>query len=322
MQPTGKIKTHHPEQAAVLIVDDDENVCKMLKVALLAEGYRVDSATSAKDAFSLLPSLRPRVAVIDIKLPGIDGLDICREFVTQYGIEAILITGDDEQYSYEDAAQAGASDFLVKPIRVREFVLRVERAVSAHKTRIERDETVSKLKRLSETDGLTGLYNSRHFAKRLLAEIYRAENAGYPLSLLLLDLDHFKRVNDEHGHLKGDSVLLRIGEVIREVVRGSDSAYRYGGEEFAVILPETDEEAAIRVAERLRAAIASECASGTDGCAVGVTASVGIAVRKPKEAAEAFLHRADMAMYEAKRKGRNRTETASEPAEDQQESEA
>jgi diguanylate cyclase (GGDEF)-like protein len=308
-----------PKQDAVLVVDDEDSVCRMLKAALGGECYRVGAATNADDAFALLPDLCPRVAVIDIKLPGRDGMEVCRELVSEHGIEVILITGDNERYSYEDAARAGACDFLTKPIRIQELILRVERAVATRRLRIERDETVAKLRRLSVTDGLTGLYNSRHFSEMLRAEIVRADRYGHPVSLLILDLDHFKTVNDRYGHLEGDSALLRTGDVIRDTIRESDSAYRYGGEEFAVLLPETAAGAAMRVAERLRNAITLEWPPSGAADAVTVTASVGIALWQRGEAPQAFLHRADMAMYEAKRNGRNRIEWAPEPGKEGEE---
>jgi diguanylate cyclase (GGDEF)-like protein len=165
---------------------------------------------------------------------------------------------------------------------------------------------MQELQILSSTDSLTGLFNSRRFFLQLKAELDRAERYARDVSLMVLDLDCFKQHNDTYGHQEGDRALCRIGEIIRSSIRESDSAYRYGGEEFTILLPETDIEAALPVARRLLAAIGSADFHTADGHGVKLTASIGVAQRHAGEDAKAFLKRADRAMYESKRKGRNK----------------
>jgi diguanylate cyclase (GGDEF)-like protein len=280
----------------------------MLQAALSREGYDVTTAANAEEAFVCLADRPPAVAITDINLPGTDGLEICRRFSDEHGIEVILITGDDRTYSYEDAAAAGACDFLLKPIRLSELILRVERAIATRRIRLERDETVRVLHRLSITDELTGLYNSRHLYQELQREIARTRRYGHALSLIVLDLDHFKRVNDTQGHQAGDQVLREVGACIRRAIRQSDTAYRHGGEEFAVILPETAANAGLALAERLRQA--TERDVNHNDTPVRVTVSLGVAEWSNDENAQSLLYRADTAMYAAKHAGRNRARSA------------
>ncbi len=167
-------------------------------------------------------------------------------------------------------------------------------------------ESEKKYIELSTTDDLTRLYNSRHFFKQLNLEIRRAKRYHNPLALLVLDIDNFKQLNDTHGHMEGDRVLRRIGGLIGENVRGTDTAYRYGGEEFAVILPETTGSEAVPVAERIRRGIESErfvC----EGNEVRVTASIGIAEHRPHETPTDLFKKADKSMYAAKKLRKNCT---------------
>ena len=167
-------------------------------------------------------------------------------------------------------------------------------------------ESEKRYMELSITDGLTLLYNSRHFFERLGSEIERAVRYDSFLSLILLDIDDFKQYNDTYGHPEGDKVLARLGEVIRESSRKADSAYRYGGEEFTVILPETEVESAVNVAERIRNGLESLIFSPASGEEVHKTVSIGVAQYRPHEELSSFMNRADTAMYQAKEQGKNR----------------
>jgi diguanylate cyclase (GGDEF)-like protein len=159
---------------------------------------------------------------------------------------------------------------------------------------------------LSITDGLTGLYNSRHFFNRAAEEVERSNRYGSPLSLILLDVDNFKRYNDTYGHLEGDNVLAGLAEVIRSGIRGADSAYRYGGEEFIVIFPETEPADAQIVAERLRRAFEAKVYSPLPGEEARTSISVGGGCYRQDEGLTAFVKRIDEAMYRAKNCGKNR----------------
>ncbi len=168
-------------------------------------------------------------------------------------------------------------------------------------------ESETRYRTLSVTDSLTELYNSRRFYEELQVEVERAERYGHPLSLLLLDIDNFKHFNDTYGHLEGDEVLIRLGQVVQRCLRKTDSAYRFGGEEFTIILPDTAGDAATVLAERIREEFANEKFQPADSPEPArETVSIGVAQYRPEEEARAFIKRADHNMYGAKEQGKNR----------------
>jgi diguanylate cyclase (GGDEF)-like protein len=163
-----------------------------------------------------------------------------------------------------------------------------------------------RFKEMSITDELTGLHNSRHFFSRLKAEIKRTDRYGHPLTLLILDLDNFKQYNDTFGHLSGDKVLAETGNIIRKSIRSTDSAYRYGGEEFAVILPESSGQESLYIAERIRKSFESEALFDHKKDGLRVTVSIGVAQYVREEEMSTFIKTADENMYAAKNAGKNR----------------
>ena len=165
---------------------------------------------------------------------------------------------------------------------------------------------MEKLQKLAITDGLTKLYNSRSFYSQLELEVDRFNRYRHPLSLLLLDIDHFKAYNDTYGHLEGDKVLVRFSQIIKSCLRANDSAYRYGGEEFTVILPETGGEKAKTVAQRIRTTLESEKFKPRPDKTVKITISIGVTQYYPQEELSTFIQRADRAMYLSKQNGRNK----------------
>jgi diguanylate cyclase (GGDEF)-like protein len=167
-------------------------------------------------------------------------------------------------------------------------------------------ESEKKFRELSITDDLTGLYNSRHFFRQMKAEIERSNRYGHPLSLLILDLDNFKQYNDAHGHIAGDKVLAGSGEILKKSLRKTDSAYRYGGEEFTVILPESAGKESLHFAERIRQAFEKEAFSLRQEENLAVTVSIGVAQYIPGEGITTFIKRADINLYAAKNEGKNR----------------
>ena len=216
------------------------------------------------------------------------------------------MTGYSDDYSYEEAINIGASDFVIKPVRLEELLLRLKRVLKERELTKERIRMMEKLQKLAVTDGLTKLYNSRSFYSQLETEVDRVNRYKHPLSLLLLDLDHFKDYNDNFGHLEGDKVLVRFSQIIKSCLRTNDSAYRYGGEEFTVILPETGGAEAKTVGQRIRSALEAERFSPQNGEEVTITISIGVTEYHPKEELSAFIKRADKAMYLSKQNGRNK----------------
>jgi two-component system cell cycle response regulator len=246
------------------------------------------------------------VVITDIMLPGVSGLELTKIIKTKYDSDVIVMTGYSDDYSYEEAITVGASDFVIKPVRLEELVLRLRRVLRERELTKERIRMMEKLQQLAITDGLTRLQNSRSFFAQLELEIDRSNRYNHPLALLLLDIDHFKDYNDSYGHLEGDKVLVRFSRVIQSCLRANDSAYRYGGEEFTVILPETTAEEAKTVAQRIRASLEEVVFNPRPDVEVFKTISIGLTEYFLKEELTRFIKRADEAMYRSKQKGRNR----------------
>ncbi len=291
----------------ILIVDDDIAIRDSMNEFVEISGFQSTMAASAEDALAILEKEKVDVVITDIMLPGMDGLELTDQIKNKYDVDVIVMTGYSGDYSYEEAVSKGASDFVFKPVRFEELMLRLRRVLKERRLAQERVHMLEKLKHLSITDGLTNLFNSRHFYNQLKIEIDRTCRYQRPLSLLLLDIDQFKEYNDSHGHLEGDKILVRLGQVIKSCLRKMDSAYRYGGEEFTVILPETEGEEAATVAERIRAAVEGEKFKPADSeRVVKITISIGVTEYHRREETPVFVQRADKAMYLSKQSGRNR----------------
>ena len=289
----------------ILIVEDDDAIRSSIHECLTKSDYNVFSAPSAEEAFEIIKSGTIQIVITDIMLPGKNGLQLTSQIKENYDIDVIVMTGYSEDYSYEEAINKGASDLVFKPFRFEELMLRLKRVLKERRLTKERNRILSKLENLAITDGLTKLYNLRHFYHLLEIEIDRCRRYGHPLGLLLLDIDNFKVYNDTYGHLEGDKVLVKIGQIIQSCLRTMDTAFRYGGEEFTVILPETTAEEANNVANRIRTAVEFENFFPEPENIVAVTISVGVTEYYNKESLSAFIKRADQAMYLSKEKGRN-----------------
>ncbi len=294
-------------EAHILIVDDDVAIRESMNEFVDMSGYESSTAASAEEALEMLEENSADVVITDIMLPGMDGLELTDRIKKNHDIDVIVMTGYSGDYSYEEAISKGASDFVFKPVRFEELLLRLRRVLKERNLTQERVQMLDKLKRLSITDGLTKLYNSRYFYNQIKAEIDRTKRYQRPLSLLLLDIDQFKEYNDNYGHLEGDKVLVRLGEVIKSCLRKMDSAYRYGGEEFTVILPETAGDEAATVAERIRAAVETDKFYPLKNKEqLSITISIGVTEFLLDEEVAIFVQRADKAMYLSKQSGRNR----------------
>ncbi len=290
----------------ILIVEDDIPLRDAVHEYMQLAGYDVYVATSAEEALDILAETSVDIVIADILLPGMDGLKLTDIIKRDWDIDVIVITGYASDYSYAEAISMGASDFIFKPLRLEELNLRLKRVIKERKINQERLQMMDELKKLSITDGLTQLYNSRYFYSQLKSEIERFNRYGHQLSLLLLDIDNFKIYNDTYGHLNGDKILVRIGQIIKACLRKMDTAYRYGGEEFTIILPGTAGTEAKNVAERLRLAVAVDDFDGLAPSETGITISVGVAHYCLDEQITSFVQRADQALYQSKQTGRNK----------------
>jgi two-component system, cell cycle response regulator len=304
---------HESMAPHILIVDDDLSIRDAMHEFVKMSGYEASVASSSEDALEVLSAIKVEVVITDIMLPGMDGLALTDRIKRSWDIDVIVMTGYSSDYSYEEAISKGASDFVFKPVRFEELLLRLKRVLKERRLNQERLLMLEELKKLSITDGLTQLYNSRYFYTQLKGEIERFNRYGHKLSLLLLDIDNFKEYNDTYGHLEGDKVLVRIGKIIHTCLRKMDTAYRYGGEEFTIILPGTPGEEARTVAERLRAAVAAEDFRGGKNPSTRITISIGVTQYRREEAISSFVQRADQAMYNSKQGGRNRVSCIFDP---------
>jgi diguanylate cyclase (GGDEF)-like protein len=301
-----KIMVQSKNEASILIVDDEVGVRDSMQEFIEMAGFKPAIASSAEEAIELIRSNSIQVVITDIMLPGMGGLELTRLIKKEYDSDVIVMTGYSGDYSYEEAINMGASDFVIKPVRLEELLLRLKRVLKERDLTQERVRMMEKLQKLAITDGLTKLHNSRSFYSQIEVEVDRFNRYKHPLSLLLLDIDHFKQYNDTFGHLQGDKVLVRISQIIRSCLRKLDTAYRYGGEEFTVILPETTCEEAQNVAERIRNAVKSEKFDPDTGNDITITISIGVTQYSPEEELSAFIQRADKAMYSSKQNGRNK----------------
>lgn len=293
----------------ILIIDDDSGIRNSIHEFIGMAGYKSFETSSAEEALEILKTNTIHVVITDIRLPGMNGLELTDLIKNSYDTDVIVITGFIGDYSYEEAINKGASDFVSKPIRFEELLLRLRRVLRERNITKERTLMLKRLQELAITDGLTKLYNSRYFYKQLDSEIDRSKRYNHPLSLLFMDIDHFKHYNDNYGHLEGDKVLAGIGKVIKSCLRKMDTAYRYGGEEFTVILPETSRGEVMTVAKRIKDAMDNEKFSPQSGKSVSITISIGATEYCRDERISEFVQRADKAMYLSKQRGRNQIST-------------
>ena len=326
-----------PEHAVVLLVDDQAIIGEAIRRMLLDQpGIEFHHCPSAKLAVETAERVLPTVILQDLVMPDLDGLTLVGRYRANPVVKdtpVIVLSSKEDPAVKRDAFQGGANDYLVKLPDKIELVARIRLHSRAFLTQIERDKTYQRLDesqrqlvvsncelaerirdlqaardelaRMVSTDSLTGLNSRRRWFELAAAELTRSRRHRRPLSFLMADLDLFKRINDTHGHQVGDEVIRQFARVLRTVCRASDFAGRVGGEEFAVLLPETALEGAEGVARRIVIAcrhVEVTTASGplTFSCSIGVTATV-----EQDVAVEDVLRRADAALYETKRGGRD-----------------
>jgi len=308
-----KVESEKAGTVQILVVDDEKPICDIIQEALQHFGYHCLSALSGEEALKILEKHKVDIVITDIKMPGgMNGIELTTLIKANHGADVIVMTGFAEDFTYEQIIEKGASDFMLKPVGIKELLIRLkrvlrERAMLSERNRAEAllRESERRYQELSITDNLTKLYNSRQFYNQITAEIERTNRYNHNLTLLMMDIDNFKQYNDAYGHLEGDNVLLRFADVIRNCLRRTDSAYRYGGEEFVVILPDTDGEQGMVTAERIRQEFKKEVFTPKPGKTVRVTVSTGVSQFNHNEDLVTFIRRADLNMYRAKEKGKD-----------------
>jgi two-component system cell cycle response regulator len=300
--------------ARVLIVDDDAIQCAHLARVVKDWNAEPFTAQALSDALRLHKEARPDLVLLDVMMPHVDGYKLAQMFKRDAPyVPVILLTALEDIDSKRRGLSAGADEFLTKPVNTLELQIRMSSMLRIKRLADELERVNKHLAALATTDPLTQIANRRVVEQRIGEEYQRAQRYKHPLSCILIDIDHFKSVNDKHGHPMGDKVLIEVANAIQQSIRTTDLAGRYGGEEFIVIAPETPAIGCGLVAERIRKAITRQTAAKAEEGMPTVTASFGVASLDLKiKSSDELIKRADQALYQAKHEGRNRVVIASD----------
>ena len=298
----------NPEQPlTVLVIEDHPDQRELLGIVLQREGYRVETAANGVEALEKLQqkTIHIDIALSDIMMPKMDGFELVKKIRTDAALKnlyVILITARIQEGDRVRGLDLGADDYITKPFSFSELLARVR--VGSRVVQYQQN-----LEHQTQVDSLTGLYNRRAFEKKVWEEFERAKRYQHPLSLLMIDIDNFKLVNDTYGHNGGDIALKQLSATLKSRTRQSDFACRYGGEEFVLILPETDQESALLVAGKIQEEIRASIIT-SNSKSFSLTVSIGISSISTKVYLEwnEMLHDADQALYVAKHNGKDRAE--------------
>ena len=296
----------------VAVVDDDAAIRRLMRLFLTRAGYANVEFSTGEEARQQLHTVPWDLAILDRRLPDMDGVELCREiksnaaFKTRY---VIMLTGETEQEDKVQGLDLGADDYITKPFQPAELLARIRAAKRIVDLQKELVESNKRLEMLSITDGLTQLYNHRYFQDELARAFEESQRYGRPLSLAIVDLDFFKKVNDTYGHAVGDEVLKQVSMLFRDSIRSTDLAARYGGEEFAVMMPETELADALVFAEKIRSQVEATQVN-TQAGSIATTVSIGVSTvpHTRIHAAKELVVAADKALYRAKKNGRNQVQ--------------
>ncbi len=301
----------------ILVVDDVAVNVQLLTTYLTSVGYNVIAARDGQEALEKVVACNPDLILLDVMMPKFNGFEVCERIKADEStriVPVIMVTALNEIEDKIKATEAGADDFVSKPFNKLELLTRVKsllRIKELHdqlNTKVkELEEAQERLRQLAITDGLTGLFNHRYFKEHLEQELYRASRHHSEVSLIMIDIDFFKRYNDTFGHPAGDALLRAVARMLKDNVRKIDIAARYGGEEFVLVLAETNKPAASLVAEKMRRMVETSTFEGLPAHNNGhITISLGIATF-PLDATNPndLITMADQRLYQAKQRGRN-----------------
>jgi two-component system cell cycle response regulator len=295
----------------ILVVDDDVTARKIVIGALKTQGYQTFEAESGKVALKTIDGIFPHMVLLDITMPDLDGVGtLLRLRQRDEYVSVIFVSGQSATEDVIKGLDAGADDYVCKPFDVMELLSRVRAQLRIKDINDRLKKANDRLKELVDIDDLTGLFNMRSLYTKLDYELDRARRHDRAIAVIMMDVDFFKKVNDEHDHLFGSWVLAQIGKIIRENIRKIDFAARYGGDEYLVVLSEISLDGAKVFANRLREKIAKQVFKN-ESFSIQLTVSLGIAVANPTKIpmdARGLVRCADKALYAAKENGRNRVE--------------
>lgn len=313
------MKPFHPEEFLILIVDDIPQNLQVIGDILEDVGYETTFATGGKQALERVKNAQPDLILLDLMMPQMNGLQVCEHLQAEpklAEIPIIFLTASNEKDHLIQAFNQGAVDYITKPFNSPELLSRVRTHLDLKHTRDQLKEALHRqyqlteeLEKLATTDALTQVWNRRHLMSLGEHEINRAKRYNRQLSLLMIDIDHFKKINDTYGHAIGDKVLKTLAQIIVKSMRSADQFGRFGGEEFIAFLPESDSKAAKLVAERIREILENLVISAPE-TDLKVTVSIGVATYQNDPTIETVIKRADDALYQAKNQGRNRVVVA------------
>jgi len=299
-----------PSNANILIVDDVEDNVEILEDLLTFDGHNVQSVRSGEAALKRVRESRPDLILLDILMPGMDGFEVCTRLKADESTKDIPVvfvsSMGDIEYKVK-GFKVGGVDYINKPFHHAEILVRVNTHITMLRLRRHLEEKNAELERLANTDYLTNLYNRRRFFQAAEDEFAGAIRSRNPISITLMDLDFFKRINDTYGHMIGDQILIHIAKIIRMHCRVSDVAARYGGEEFIILHPSIDRQNAFQVAERIRKGVEAKPYKFEED-EINVTISAGVVdtqIRSDVKRIDDILGLADKALYHAKDAGRN-----------------
>jgi two-component system cell cycle response regulator len=306
---------------AILLAEDDAVTRMLMSRFLKKAGYEVDAVADGAEALDRMMKRYYPILVTDWEMPGMDGVALCkavRNMQLDGYVYALLLTARDAKEHIIAGLEAGADDYLVKPVHEPELIARLNagRRILALEHSLRAANHRNRI--LSITDALTGAYNRRYLMEQLPREVERCRRYAYPLTVIMCDIDHFKRINDERGHAAGDDVLQQfVARVQRSIRSNSDWIARYGGEEFLLVLPETEYQSGVFVAEKVRAIVRAEGFNTRAGVAE-VTASFGVAATGANGPdlslrVEGLIKAADQCLYQSKQAGRDRTSSIEIP---------
>jgi len=300
----------------ILIADDSVVSRHLLEATLRKWGYDVMVACDGAEALELLQREdAPGLIILDWMMPGMTGVEVCRR-IRQRDSEPytyiLLLTSKNEKQDLIEGMDAGADDYITKPFDQNELQVRLRAGIRLVDLQSQLLKAREDLREQATRDSLTRLWNRSSILGELTRELARSEREARPLGVVIVDLDHFKQVNDTYGHLAGDAVLREAARRMQNGIRQYDSIGRYGGEEFLILFPSCSEEDCVAQADRLRKQLAQTEMSVNDSL-LRVTASFGVTIAMPGEmrTQEALIRKADEALYVAKRSGRNRVEVLS-----------
>lgn len=295
---------------SILVIDANVRGGDRMRSYLEEAGYDVLLCTSKDAALEICQTDRFDLIITAIEIAGEDGLRLCSQFrsreATRY-VPILMVLEDMDLQRLAKGLDLGVTDYVVKPVDRNELEARVRTQIRRRRYHDRLRSVLDRSVSMAFTDGLTGIYNRRYVSAHLDRKLMEIAETGKPVSIMLFDIDHFKRVNDTYGHAIGDEVLKAVTDHVSESVRETDLLARYGGEEFVLVMPATDVEIALKVADRIRERLSHQTIpAGTAGSSVTVTISAGVASTfDPLETPDSLLKRADEALYAAKQNGRN-----------------